>query len=318
MNEPFPFKRVFKFQDESVLALFCGTDWATIRFLQRLGTRIRVQSKKLVLNARSEHDLEYVTDLVNFISLKAHQGHSTSSAMMDAYMKKRSSRKPITYSNVEPKTEGQSEYLEKIGDHDIVFGIGPAGTGKTYLAVAAAIHAFLTGEVERIILTRPAVEAGESLGFLPGTFDEKVNPYLQPLFDALNTLMGKARVDRLKKEGKIEIAPLAYMRGRTLSNAFVLLDEAQNCTWQQLTMLLTRLGEDSRCIVTGDVTQVDLERKSSGLSEMVSVLSHIPGIGVHEFGTRDVVRHPLVAAIVEAIEEYQARKTSGRVVSIPR
>lgn len=315
MNVVFPHKRVFKFKDESVLAKFCGPDWATIKFLKRLGVRTRIQSKKLVLNARSEHDLEYVTDLVNFISLRSHQGNETSPPVMDAYMKSRSNRKPVTYSNVKPKTEGQAEYLDVIASNDIVFGLGPAGTGKTFLAVAAALKAFHEGKVKRIILTRPAVEAGESLGFLPGTFDEKVNPYLQPLFDSLNTLTGKAVVERLKKEGKIEIAPLAYMRGRTLSDAYVLLDEAQNCTWQQLVMLLTRLGEDSRCILTGDVTQVDLERTKSGFAEMTAALQHVPGIGLHEFGTVDVVRHPLVASIIVAVEEHQAKKTPQKVVS---
>lgn len=305
MNQVYPHKRVFKFKDEATLSTFCGPDWNTIRFLKKLGVRTRIQAKKLVLNARSEHDLEYVTDLVNFISMRAHQGGQTSSAVMDAYMKSRSSRKPVTFNNVQPKTEGQAEYLETIEGHDVVFGLGPAGTGKTFLSVAAALRAFHDGEVERIILTRPAVEAGESLGFLPGTFDEKVNPYLQPLFDSLNALMGKARVERLKKEDKIRIAPLAYMRGCTHSNAFVLLDEAQNCTWQQLTMLLTRLGEGSRCILTGDVTQVDLNRTQSGLAEMVDALRYVPGIGVHEFSTADVVRHPLVAAIIDALDKHR-------------
>lgn len=208
---------------------------------------------------------------------------------------------------IEPKTQGQAEYLATIRQNDIAFGLGPAGTGKTLLAVSSAVRCFQSGRVDRIILTRPAVEAGEHLGFLPGSFEEKVNPYLMPLFDSLNLVLGKSRVESLKREGKIEIAPLAYMRGRTLSNAFVLLDEAQNCTLQQLTMLLTRLGENSRCVVTGDVTQCDLERTRSGLSDMVDALQHVEGIGFYEFDTSDVVRHPLVASIIEALDEYHGR-----------
>lgn len=216
-------------------------------------------------------------------------------------MKKQTRRS--TPDRIAPKTEGQSAYLSCMSTNDIVFGLGPAGTGKTFLAVGTALSELMKGNVRRIILTRPAVEAGEKLGFLPGTFAEKVDPYLQPLSDSLNKLMGKGHIERMKKEGKIEIAPLAYMRGRTLDDAFVIVDEAQNCTWQQLVMLLTRLDEGSRAVLTGDATQSDLQRQGSGLMPIVDSLKHIEGIGVHEFTTADVVRHPLVARIIKALED---------------
>jgi phosphate starvation-inducible protein PhoH and related proteins len=205
-----------------------------------------------------------------------------------------------------PKTLGQKLYLESMRRNPIVFGIGPAGTGKTYLAMAHAISALLKNEVQRIILTRPAVEAGEALGFLPGDLREKILPYLRPLYDAMHDMLDAEDVARLTEKGIIEIAPLAYMRGRTLSNAFVVLDEAQNTTSEQMMMFLTRLGEDSRMIVTGDVTQVDLPRsKQSGLLEVGRILRDIPGIDFHYFSGADVVRHPLVQKIIDAYARYQ-------------
>jgi phosphate starvation-inducible PhoH-like protein len=202
-----------------------------------------------------------------------------------------------------PKTLGQKLYLQSMLAHPIVFGIGPAGTGKTYLAMAAAVSSLLKGEVERIILTRPAVEAGETLGFLPGDLREKILPYLRPLYDALHDMLDAEDTARLTEKGVIEIAPLAYMRGRTLSHAFVVLDEAQNTTPEQMMMFLTRLGEDSRMVITGDVTQIDLPRaKQSGLLEVRRILTDIPGIDFHTFSGADVVRHPLVAQIIEAYE----------------
>jgi phosphate starvation-inducible protein PhoH and related proteins len=205
-----------------------------------------------------------------------------------------------------PKTLGQKLYLQSILKNPIVFGIGPAGTGKTYLAMAAAISALLKNQVERIILTRPAVEAGEALGFLPGDLREKILPYLRPLYDAMHDMLDGDDVARLTEKGIIEIAPLAYMRGRTLSHAFIVLDEAQNTTPEQMMMFLTRLGEDSRMVVTGDVTQVDLPRsKQSGLIEVGRILHDIPGIDFHQFGGGDVVRHPLVLKIIEAYERYK-------------
>lgn len=293
-------KRTFKFRDSAALQIFLGPERVMLRLVNRLHVRAYVQGKKLVLQGSSQQDMDLAADLVSFVSVRAHQGQPTGSEVADAYMKKQTQR--ATPNQIDPKTEGQAEYLSCMAANDIVFGLGPAGTGKTYLAVATALAALNGRKVSRIILTRPAVEAGEKLGFLPGTFSEKVDPYLQPLADSLHKLMGKGHVERLKKEGKIEIAPLAYMRGRTLDDAFVLVDEAQNCTWKQLVMLLTRLGEGSRAVLTGDATQTDLLRQGSGLMPIVSALKHIEGIGVHEFTSADVVRHKLVARIVEALE----------------
>ncbi|HEY8931812.1 MAG TPA: PhoH family protein [Rariglobus sp.] len=205
-----------------------------------------------------------------------------------------------------PKTLGQKLYLQSIQTHSLVFGIGPAGTGKTYLAMAAAVSALLKNQVQRIILTRPAVEAGEALGFLPGDLNEKILPYLRPLYDAMGDMLDAEDVARLSEKGVIEIAPLAYMRGRTLSNSFIILDEAQNTTPEQMMMFLTRLGEESRMVVTGDITQIDLPRvKQSGLLEVQRILRDVPGIEFHQFSGADVVRHPLVLKIIEAYERYK-------------
>jgi phosphate starvation-inducible PhoH-like protein len=213
-----------------------------------------------------------------------------------------------------PKTLGQKLYLQSMLAHPVVFGIGPAGTGKTYLAMAAAVNALLQNQVERLILTRPAVEAGEALGFLPGDLREKILPYLRPLYDALHDMLDAEDVTRLTEKGVIEIAPLAYMRGRTLSRAFIVLDEAQNTTPEQMMMFLTRLGEDSRMVITGDVTQIDLPRsKQSGLLEVRHILSKIEGIDFHTFSGSDVVRHPLVGKIISAYEAY--RNPIGKVDS---
>jgi phosphate starvation-inducible PhoH-like protein len=207
---------------------------------------------------------------------------------------------------VVPKTLAQKLILRSVTKQTIVFGIGPAGTGKTYLAIAAAVSALLRGEVQRIVLTRPAVEAGEALGFLPGDLREKILPYLRPLYDALDDMIEPEEVIRMTDKGMIEIAPLAYMRGRTLSRAFIILDEAQNATPEQMMMLLTRLGEDSRLVVTGDATQIDLPRaKASGLLEARNILREVPGIDFHTFSSADVVRHPLVQRIVEAYDRYK-------------
>lgn len=205
-----------------------------------------------------------------------------------------------------PKTLGQKLYLQSMLKHPVVIGIGPAGTGKTYLAMAAAVSALLKNQVQRIILTRPAVEAGEALGFLPGDLREKILPYLRPLYDAMQDMLDPEDVTRLTEKGVIEIAPLAYMRGRTLSHAFIVLDEAQNTTPEQMMMFLTRLGEDSHMVVTGDVTQIDLPRsKQSGLLEVRHILRDIPGIDFHTFSGADVVRHPLVQRIIDAYENYR-------------
>ncbi len=211
----------------------------------------------------------------------------------------------VNRKTVVPKTLGQKRYLQAIQRCDIVFGIGPAGTGKTYLAMAAAISALLKDEVGRIVLSRPAVEAGEALGFLPGDLREKILPYLRPVYDALYDMLDREYADRLIEKGIIEIAPLAYMRGRTLSNAYVVLDEAQNTTPEQMMMFLTRLGENSKMIVTGDITQVDLpSSKKSGLRQVSHILNNVEGIDFHYFNSSDVVRHPLVLKIIDAYEKY--------------
>ncbi len=208
--------------------------------------------------------------------------------------------------SIVPKTLGQKLYLQSLLRNPVVFGIGPAGTGKTYLAVAHAISLLLKNQVQRIILTRPAVEAGEQLGFLPGDLREKILPYLRPLYDAMHDMLDAKDIQSLTEKGVIEIAPLAYMRGRTLSQSFIILDEAQNTTPEQMMMFLTRLGEDSRMVVTGDITQVDLPRsKQSGLIEVGRILRDIPGIEFHYFNGSDVVRHPLVMKIIDAYERYK-------------
>jgi phosphate starvation-inducible protein PhoH and related proteins len=214
-----------------------------------------------------------------------------------------SARKPA----IVPRSLGQRNYLEAIQKHDVVFGIGPAGTGKTYLAVAMAVAALKKEQVDRIILTRPAVEAGEALGFLPGDLQQKITPYLRPLYDALHDMLEPEELERYVARETIEIAPLAYMRGRTLSNAFVILDEAQNTTTEQMFMLLTRIGPRSKCVVTGDATQVDLPpNRRSGLLEALQALKNVPGIGFVYFTDKDVVRHELVRAIINAYQQHRS------------
>lgn len=210
---------------------------------------------------------------------------------------------------IKPKTIGQRQYINSISQNDIVFGIGPAGTGKTYLAMAAAVSALERKQVRRIILARPAVEAGESLGFLPGDLQAKVDPFLRPLYDALHDMLNIDLVHRYIEQGTVEIAPLAYMRGRTLNSSFVILDEAQNSTSEQMKMFLTRLGFDSKAVITGDITQVDLPSgKRSGLIEVIDLLSGIEGISFVRFGKEDVVRHPLVQKIIDAYDTRDAEK----------
>jgi len=209
---------------------------------------------------------------------------------------------------VEPRTDAQKAYVHSLMENELAFGIGPAGTGKTYLAVAVAVSKFISGDVDRIILSRPAVEAGEKLGYLPGDMKDKVDPYMQPLYDALNDFLPGKQLAKLIEEKRIEIAPLAFMRGRTLANAFVVLDEAQNATSMQMKMFLTRLGEGSRMVITGDRSQVDLPRGVvSGLSDAERLLKGIKGVGFNYFTSKDVVRHPLVAAIIEAYDDDSKR-----------
>ncbi|TYP00027.1 phosphate starvation-inducible PhoH-like protein [Geothermobacter ehrlichii] len=213
---------------------------------------------------------------------------------------------------ITPKSLAQKNYIDAIREHDVVFGVGPAGTGKTYLAMAMAVASLTRKEVSRIILVRPAVEAGEKLGFLPGDIAEKVNPYLRPLYDALYDMVDLSRGQEMIEQGTVEVAPLAFMRGRTLNDAFVILDEAQNTTTEQMKMFLTRLGFGSRAVVTGDVTQIDLPAgRASGLLEAMDVLRGVSGIAMVRFSDRDVVRHPIVQSIVQAYEK-RSRRTRGR------
>lgn len=218
----------------------------------------------------------------------------------------------VTGKPVRPRTVGQKHYLTAISENTIVLGIGPAGTGKTYLAVAMAVKALRAHEVSRIILTRPAVEAGEKLGFLPGDLQDKVDPYLRPLYDALFEMLGSEAVERNLEKNVIEIAPLAYMRGRTLDNAFIILDEAQNTTSEQIKMFLTRLGEGSKMVITGDITQIDLpDPKRSGLIEAMRVLKSVDDIVIHQFNEKDVVRHKLVQDIITAYANYDHKSAQN-------
>jgi phosphate starvation-inducible protein PhoH and related proteins len=247
-------------------------------------------------------------DFSHALGIVKHEGISTLKDIMGDRI--RTSEKK---SGVTPKTVGQKKYLDAIRSHDVTFGIGPAGTGKTYLAVAMALAALREGTVSRIILTRPAVEAGEALGFLPGDLYEKIMPYLRPLHDALQDMLPGEEVQKFTERGVIEIAPLAYMRGRTLNHAFIILDEAQNSTTEQMFMFLTRLGISSKAVITGDETQIDLPmQKRSGLLEAHRVLKRTEGIAIVEFTRRDVVRHPLVQRIIHAYEEHRGKARAPR------
>ncbi|MEQ1759130.1 MAG: PhoH family protein [Vicinamibacterales bacterium] len=228
--------------------------------------------------------------------------------LRDYFLKGGQRQGPGTRRRVGPKSVNQRKYLDAIEQYDIVFGVGPAGTGKTYLAMAQAVSYLMAKKVSRIILARPAVEAGEKLGFLPGDVQEKVNPYLRPLYDALYDMMETEKAGRLVERGTIEVAPLAFMRGRTLNDAFVILDEAQNTTSEQMKMFLTRLGFGSKAVVTGDITQIDLPNpRASGLVEALKVVSAVDGIGIVHFDDKDVVRHKLVQLIVKAYDSYSSR-----------
>ncbi|HIF9267681.1 TPA: PhoH family protein [Photobacterium damselae] len=220
---------------------------------------------------------------------------------------------------IKPRTPNQAQYITNMVTHDITFGIGPAGTGKTYLAVAAAVDALERQEIRRILLTRPAVEAGEKLGFLPGDLSQKVDPYLRPLYDALFEMLGFERVEKLIERNVIEVAPLAYMRGRTLNDAFIILDESQNTTVEQMKMFLTRIGFNSRAVITGDVTQIDLPRGArSGLRHAIEVLSEVDDISFNFFQANDVVRHPVVARIVQAYEVWESEDLKQRKLAEQR
>jgi phosphate starvation-inducible PhoH-like protein len=300
--------------------MLCGEHNTNIkRMEERIGLSVNVRGNDFVLQGRDwEVDLgeKILTELYGLLesdypiydndveyAIRILSG-DRSADLKQIFMNRvyiTSSRKVIT-----PKTINQKEYIDSIRRYDIVFGIGPAGTGKTYLAMAMAVAALVRKEVKRVVLARPAVEAGEHLGFLPGDLYEKVNPYLRPLYDALHDMMEFEDASRLIQKGVIEVAPLAFMRGRTLNDSFVILDEAQNATTEQMKMFLTRLGFSSKAVITGDVTQTDLPSgKTSGLIEARSILSGIQGIRFLSFGREDVIRHPLVQEIIDAYEKAE-------------
>ena len=314
-----PSKTLYYQNPRHLHLLYCGRDGNLLAVEQAFNVKLATREDWLKIDG-SDADVARVEDFFAFLSEGRQQGLTVRNQefgqLLDGFargngpqIRKLFSEPLVVATNrksIVPKTAGQKLYLQSIQKNPVVFGIGPAGTGKTYLAVAAAISALLKNQVQRIVLTRPAVEAGETLGFLPGDLREKILPYLRPLYDAMNDMLAPEDVARLVEKGTIEIAPLAYMRGRTLSNAFIILDEAQNTTPEQMMMFLTRLGDDSQMVVTGDVTQIDLPRaKQSGLLQVRHILGGVGGIDFHFFTGADVVRHPLVQKIIEAYEHYR-------------
>jgi phosphate starvation-inducible protein PhoH and related proteins len=313
--------------EEGIETLFGSYD-ENLRFLESLlNVSIRTQGQDLLVEG-DPANTEKVERLVAGLSSLVREGYRIANGdvktaaqlvsdhadiQLRDYFLKGALPRASGKRQVSPKSVNQRRYLDAIDQNDIVFGIGPAGTGKTYLAMAQAIAFLLAKKVTRIILARPAVEAGEKLGFLPGDLQEKVNPYLRPLYDALYDMLDAERVERLLERGTIEIAPIAFMRGRTLNDAFVILDEAQNTTSEQMKMFLTRLGFGSKAVVTGDITQIDLPSgHTSGLVEAMRVVSEIEGIAFVHFDDRDVVRHKLVQQIVKAYEKFSTGNGNGR------
>jgi phosphate starvation-inducible PhoH-like protein len=316
------------FDDPEALQALCGSNNGRLKLIERTaGAQINLRGNEITVEgepgaagtARSAleqlYDLALTgrtlssDDVVRAVRLL--QGDAAPQAIQgvfgEAILTPRSGR-PVV-----PKGAAQRQYVELVRGNDIVFAVGPAGTGKTYLAVALAVRALLDKQVKRIILTRPAVEAGERLGFLPGTLEEKVDPYLRPLYDSLHDMLDGERLERLLAEGTIEIAPLAFMRGRTLSGSFIILDEAQNTSPEQMKMFLTRMGFDSKVCVTGDITQTDLPRgQRSGLRDALDLVAGIGGIGTVSFTDADVVRHPLVAALIRAYDQRDRARSEAR------
>jgi phosphate starvation-inducible PhoH-like protein len=310
--------RKVQIPDEGAESLFGTYDENLKQLETQFGVRIRTAGKELIVEgepadvARAEKVLDQLAGLMRGgyrlakgdVKTAAQLVSQDESVELSDYFL-RSASKSAGKRQVVPKSVTQKRYLDAIEQHDIVFGIGPAGTGKTYLAMAQAVSFLLAKRVSRIILARPAVEAGEKLGFLPGDLQEKVNPYLRPLYDALYDMIETERAERLLERGTIEVAPIAFMRGRTLNDAFVILDEAQNTTSEQMKMFLTRLGFGSKAVITGDVTQIDLPvGRTSGLVEAMKVVGHVEGISFVHFDDKDVVRHSLVQQIVKAYEAF--------------
>lgn len=325
-SDPTPERTELIFADGVAMVQLLGPQDRLLRMLeqQHPAVRVHVRGNEITL-AGTDADVEAAKRLVDELLAMTKAGHDLlpSDVEHSARMLRRddglrpsevlgeailSTRGRV----IRPKTLGQKEYVDAIEQHTIVFGIGPAGTGKTYLAMAKAVQALQRKEVQRIILTRPAVEAGERLGFLPGTLTDKIDPYLRPLYDALNEMMDPEIVPRLMATGTIEVAPLAYMRGRTLNDSFVVLDEAQNTTPEQMKMFLTRLGFGTKMVVTGDITQIDLPQGASGLRLVTRVLNDIDDIHFTRLTSDDVVRHSLVGRIVDAYSEYDEQRTARR------
>ncbi|OGP08409.1 MAG: phosphate starvation-inducible protein PhoH [Deltaproteobacteria bacterium GWA2_45_12] len=306
-----------RFDDNDLAQNLFGPQGAHLRSLEnKLGIAIHEKSGELALEGEIEK-IEFAQSALDQLYTLLKKGYPVTGHDVEAAVRVLTENRnaslhdlyldsifvPAKRRVIYPKSMGQKLYVEAIRKYDLVFGIGPAGTGKTYLAMAMAVTSLLKGQVERIVLTRPAIEAGEKLGFLPGSLVEKVNPYLTPLYDAMHDMLDFERTTKMLEKGEIEVAPLAFMRGRTLSQAFVILDEAQNCTKEQMKMFLTRIGQGSKAVITGDPTQIDLPRdKVSGLMHAVRVLEKVQGLCIHTLSPIDVVRHPLVQAIVEAYE----------------
>ena len=309
-----------RFDDNTLLAMLFGEHDRHIAQLEHsLGVMIASRGNELEISGPSE-SVDVAQAVLSELYNRLKRGEAVDRGEIDAAIRMASARgkdgKSKTPSRVDPiqtrkrpvapRSPRQAAYIDAMREHELVFGLGPAGTGKTYIAVAVAVSMFLSGQVDRIILSRPAVEAGERLGFLPGDIKDKVDPYLRPLYDALNDMMPTDSVLKRLESGEIEIAPLAFMRGRTLSNAIVILDEAQNSTAEQMLMFLTRLGFNSKVVITGDPTQIDLPpSKTSGLIEGPAALAKVEGIAHCKFEKRDVVRHPLVARIVQAYDDHR-------------
>jgi phosphate starvation-inducible PhoH-like protein len=316
------------FQDPEALQALCGSNNARLKLIERTaGAQVNLRGNEITIEgddaatdtAKSAIEQLYnlalagkplsSEDVVRAVQLLKgdSNGHTILSVFGDTILTPRTGR-PIA-----PKGAQQKKYVDAVRDNDIMFAVGPAGTGKTYLAVALAVRALLDKQVRRIILTRPAVEAGERLGFLPGTLEEKVDPYLRPLYDALHDMIEADKLERYMTDHTIEIAPLAFMRGRTLSGSFIILDEAQNTTPEQMKMFLTRMGFDSKAVITGDITQTDLPRgQRSGLKDALELVDGIRGIGRVEFSDQDVVRHPLVAALIRAYDKRDKSRSDVR------
>jgi phosphate starvation-inducible protein PhoH and related proteins len=313
-----------QFSDNTLLPLLLGDhDRHMVRIEQALGVRLSCRGNRVAIAGEASR-VDAAQAALEGLWRRLERGESVGRSEVEAAIRLADDTDPrLPLSDlpairtrrgaVGPRSPGQAAYIEALSGHDMVFGVGPAGTGKTYLAVAQAVAMLQAGKVDRIVLSRPAVEAGERLGFLPGDMKEKVDPYLRPLYDALHDMMPAEQVVRRLTNGEIEVAPLAFMRGRTLAHAYAILDEAQNTTAVQMKMWLTRMGEGTRMVVTGDLTQIDLPNGTrSGLRDALDTLEGIPGIAVVRMGTRDVVRHPLVARIVDAYDQRAAAEGDKR------